>query len=158
MALNKGTLRQKLESILDSRPGSTPDAATDWANAYLEYASLAMSSQSSLPVAAAASLGLLVGAFTGAFQAMSSSAAAALIAQGVQGFWTTQVWVGPAVVGTTAFPGNLTLASELASIFADTAGTNADKAGRIADAFDTGAKTVMVSDVTPVTTIVGPIT
>jgi hypothetical protein len=157
MALVKSTLSQKLQSLLDARPGSTSDAGSDWANAYLAYASLGMSSQSSLPVAAAASLGLLVGAFTGAFEARSSTAAGAQIAQGVQSFWASQVWVGPAIVGTTAFPGNMALASELSSIFSDTSGSNGDKAGRIADAFDAGAKTVMVQDITPVSTVVGPI-
>ena len=158
MALIKSSLRQKLESVLDAQPKSADAAGSDWANAYLDYASLAMSSMSSLPVTASASLGLLVSAFTAGFQAQGSSAAGAQIAQGVSSFWSAQAWVGPGLVGTTASPGNEALASSLSAIFADTSGSNADKASALADAFDSGAKSVMVSDVSPVpVTVVGPI-
>jgi hypothetical protein len=71
------------------------------------------------------------------------------------------VWVGTTAVGSTASPGNASLSSALAAIFGDASETSdAEKAGQIADAFDAGAKLVMVSDIlttVPPSTVVGPI-
>jgi hypothetical protein len=147
MPLLKANLVQQLEATLKSRP-STAQSASEWASAYVAYAAMAMSASSSLPITATASQSTLVSAFTAAFQAQSSGGAAALIAQGVTTFWATMIWVGPTAVGTTLFPGNSSLSSALGAIFADTSGkSEADKARDIAEAFDAGAKTVMVNDI-----------
>ncbi len=160
MALQKSTLAQKLEQQFGAKPASSAQAASDWASAYVSYAAAAMSTGGSLPITAMASQSLLVAAFTAAFQTQSSSGAAAAMAQGVAGFWTAMVWIGPGMVGTTVFPGNSTLSSALAQIFGDTSQqSDADKAQALADAFDAGAKMVMVNDVQvpPLPPIMGPI-
>jgi hypothetical protein len=161
MALLKSTLAQRLEKQFGAKPSSSAQAASDWASAYVSYASSALSAATSLPVTATANQSLLVAAFTAAFQSMSPSGAAALMAQGVTGFWTAMVWAGPVAVGSTVFPGNATLSSTLSSIFDDTSRqSDADKARALADAFDAGAKTVIVNDIPltqPAPPIVGPI-
>jgi len=161
MALQKSTLSQKLEQQFGAKPSSSAQAASDWASAYVSYAAAAMSSLSSLPITAMAGQSLLASAFTAAFQTQSASGAAAAMAQGVTAFWTTMVWIGPGVVGTTVFPGNAALSSALSSIFGDTSGqqSDADKAKALADAFDAGAKMVMVNDVQipPLPPVMGPI-
>jgi hypothetical protein len=160
MALQKSTLSQQLEKQFSSKPSTPAQAALEWATAYASYAAMAMSSGGSLPVTALANQSLLVSAFTAAFQTQSSSGAAAAMAQGVTGFWAALVWVGPGMVGSTVFPGNPALSTALSSIFADTSGqSHADKARALADAFDAGAKMVVVNDVRvpPLSPIVGPI-
>jgi hypothetical protein len=160
MPLLKNTLAQQLEKLFDSKPSSSAQAASSWASAYVSYASSAMSAVGSLPVTATANQSALVSAFTAAFSTQTPSGAAAAMAQGVTAFWTTMVWVGPTSVGTTVFAGNLTLTAQLAQIFSDISEqSHKDKAGALADAFDAGAKTVMVNDVLPppATPVVGPI-
>ncbi len=161
MSLNKSTLSRAIEDVLDQKP-SLPEAAASWAKAYLSYAQTAMSSASSLPINAAGNLGILQGAFTGGFQALSSTAAAAAIAGGVTAFWSATLWVGPTAAGTTAVPGNFSLAGALAQLFADNSKTSAsEKASAFADAFDSGAKQVTVLDVLfvqPSPPVTGPIT
>jgi len=161
MPLMAATLSQSLEAVLKARPPAPPQAAADWARAYLAFASQALSSAGSLPVAAAANLGILLGAFTGALNARSASGAASLMAAGVTGFWSAMVWAGPAAVGTTLSPGNMSLASALETVFSDTSGkSEGEKARSLADAFEAGAKTVMVNDIPliqPAPPIVGPV-
>lgn len=161
MPLLADPLAKALEAVFDRKPGSVPDAAAGWANAYQSYAASAMSSLGSLPVTAPASFGVLLSAFTGGLQAQTSSGAAGLIAQGVMSFWSAMVWVGPTAVGTTASPGNASLAAALGAVFADTSEKTAgEKARKIADAFDGGAKLVMVNDVLliqPAPPVVAPI-
>lgn len=161
MPLLSAPLAQTLEGIFRKKPGSVPEAAMDWANAYLSYASTAMSSASSLPVTASAGLPLLMGAFLGALQSQGPGGAAASMAQGVTTFWATLVWVGPTAAGTTLFPGNAALAGTLAALFADTQGKSAgEKARQFADAFDAGAKMVLVNDIPfiqPAPPIIGPV-
>ena len=161
MPLAKTPLAQQLESIFQRKPSSASAAASDWANAYVGYASAALSMAGSVPVTANANLGVLQSAFNSAFQAKVPLAAAAVMAQGVIGFWSTMVWAGPIAAGTTASPGNFALASALGVIFGNVMGqSNADKARLFADAFDVGAKLVVVSDIPliqPAPPIVGPI-
>jgi hypothetical protein len=161
MPLMKASLSRDLEAIFERKPSSPPEAAANWAKAYVAYAGSALSAAASLPVTAPASLPLLIGAFTGAFQAQSPAGAAALMAQGVIGFWSAMAWVGPTAAGVTASPGNAVLAGALGAIFTDTSKkSEGDKANQIADAFDSGAKLVIVSDVPfaqPAPPIVGPI-
>lgn len=161
MPLMKASLSQQLESVFARKPQSAAEAAADWAKAYLDYASMAVSSAGSLPVTAAANLGLLQSAFMVAFQAQTSTGAALLITQGVLGFWSTLVWIGITAAGTTTSPGNSALAASLGAIFSDTAKESAaDKARQLADAFDVGAKLVIVTDIPfiqPAPPIVGPI-
>lgn len=161
MPLLSAPLAQTLEGIFRKKPGSVPDAAMDWANAYLNYASSAMSSAGSLPVTAAAGLPVLMGAFLGALQSQTPAAAAASMAQGVTAFWAALVWAGPTAAGTTLFPGNAALAGALSALFADTQGkSDGEKARQFADAFDAGAKMVMVNDIPiiqPAPPIIGPI-
>ncbi len=161
MPLMKSGLSQQLESILKRRPASAPEAGADWAQAYVSYAASALSGAGSLPVTAMASLSLVTSAFTGAFQAQSPAGAAALMAQGVMGFWSAMVWVGPTAAGTTVAPGNFALSAALGAVFSDTSKkSEGDKASEIADAFDAGAKLVMVSDIPfiqPAPPIVAPI-
>lgn len=161
MPLLKSTLAQQLEKQFSGKPSSPAQAASEWASAYVSYAASALSAGTSLPVTATANQSLLVSAFTAAFQTQSSSGAAAAMAQGVSGFWTAMVWSGPLAVGTTVFPGNAALSSALSAIFADTSKqSDGDKARALADAFDAGAKMVIVNDIPliqPAPPIVGPI-
>src|SRR5262245_25599876 len=161
MPLVKSTLAAQLENIFNQKPATSADAAVSWAQAYTSYAASALSTASSLPVTAAANTGILVGAFTSAFNALATQAAAAVMVQGVMAFWQAMVWAGPTAAGTTASPGNAALAGALGAIFSDTSDkTASDKASELADAFDAGAKLVIVSDIPfapPPTPIVGPI-
>ncbi len=160
MALIKSTLSSSLEEVLNRKP-STDEAAQSFATAYVSYASGAMSSASSLATNAQGNLSILQGAFSGAFQARSPAGAAAAISAGVMAFWTAIVWSGPSAAGTTIVPGNFSLSGALSSIFANTGEmSESDKAGALADAFDTGAKLVMVTDIPyaqPAPPITGPI-
>jgi|SRR5882672_9005637 hypothetical protein len=161
MPLTKSSLAQQLEQLFNNKPATAADAAAGWANAYLSYASTAISSAASLPVNASASLGVLLGGFQGGLSALAAPAAGALVGQAVLGFWQAIIWVGPTAAGTTAFPGNASLPAALAAVFADLGKSSAsEKANRLADAFDTGAKMVVVADipfVQPAPPIVGPI-
>jgi len=161
MPLIKDTLAQQIELSLKQRPQAAAAAAADWARAYVAYASSALSAAGSLPVTAPANQGALLSAFTSGFTAQAPPAAAASLAQGVILFWSAMVWTGPAAVGVTLSPGNASLAPSLAAIFADTSEqSEGDKARKFADAFDVGAKLVIVQDtplVQPAPPIIGPI-
>src|SRR6185503_17711088 len=101
MPLSKETLTQDLETIFGAKPKAAPLAAADWAKAYVGFASNALSTAASLPVTAAANFGIVLGAFTAAFQAQSPMATAAQKAQGVLAFWSAMAWVGPTAAGVT---------------------------------------------------------
>jgi hypothetical protein len=161
MPLAKSGLAQQLQQLFENKPATAADAAAGWANAYLSYAGSALSVAGSLPVNASGNFGLLLGGFQGGLSALAAPAAGALIGQAVLGFWQAIAWVGPTAAGTTVVPGNAALPAALAAIFADIGKSSpAEKANRLADAFDAGAKTVVVSDVPfvqPAPPIVGPI-
>lgn len=161
MALNKSTLADALARVLEASPATAADAAAQWANAYAGYAAAATSSASSLPVNAAANVAILLGGFQSGLAALMPVSAGALVAQGVTTFWQAIAWVGPTASGTTAFPGNASLAAMLAAIFTDLGRKSPqDKANELADAFDAGARTVLVVDVPfvqPAPPIIGPI-
>ena len=149
MPLVKSTLANALENLFTNNPGSVPEAAQKWAQAYLSYASAAITSTGGSGVNAMAGLGSLTGAFSGALQAMAPPAAAAAMAAGVTAFWLSIIWVGPAT-GVTVSPGNAALAGALAAVFSNLGKLSpAEKANAIADAFDAGAKLVMVLDTIP---------
>jgi len=161
MPLVKSSLADALTSVFRSKPSSSADAASQWADAYVAYAQPAMSTGGSAAVSAAAGRSTLVGAFTAGFNAQAPQATAAAIAAGVTAFWQSMVWAG-AGVGVTTVPGNFALAAALAAVFSDTnAEEPAPRAGRIADAFDAGAKAVVVTDTIPAAptpiVVVGPI-
>ncbi len=160
MALNKSTLADALAKIFDSKPSSSAEAGLQWAQAYHNYASGAMTSVASLPVNISAGLPILIGAFTGALTAMQAQASALAMAGGVMVFWQTIAWAGPTAAGATAVPGNFALIPALVAIFSDSGGgSNRDKAGKLADAFDAGARLVVASEAHLVTgvPIIGPI-
>jgi hypothetical protein len=161
MALNKSTLADALARVLEASPATAADAAAQWANAYAGYAAAATSSAFSLPVNAAANVAILLGGFQSGLAALMPVSAGALVAQGVMTFWQAIAWVGPTASGTTAFPGNAGLAAMLAATFADLGRKSPqDKANELADAFDAGARTVVVVDVPfvqPAPPIIGPI-
>ena len=161
MPLEKSALAQELENIVTQKPSSSAEAALQWANAYVTYASGALSKAGSLPTNAQANLGILNGAFTAALNSMTAATAASLMAQGIMTYWQAIVWVGPVASGVTVVPGNVTLIASLVAIFLDLSKkTPAEKAREFADAFDIGAKMVIVSDVPfvqPAPPIVGPI-
>ena len=161
MPLVKAKLARELENILPGEYYSSPEAAERWARAYVSFAGTAVSSAGSLPANAQGNMGIVVGAFTGAFNSLSSAGAASAIASGILSFWQAIVWVGPTASGATIWPGNCSLSATLQMIFEDRRGKSVgDKAGELADAFEAGAKIVMVSDipyVQPAPPIVGPI-
>jgi hypothetical protein len=162
MPLMKAALAQELERIFQRKPASAAEAAMAWVNAYHAYASAALSMAGGVPVTAAAHLSVLQNAFAGAFQAQTPMAAASAMAQGVLSFWSALQWIGPVGAGTTISPGNLALAVSLGAVFADSSSQQsiADKASRFADAFDAGARLVVVSDIPfiqPTPPVVGPI-
>jgi|ERR1051326_187234 hypothetical protein len=161
MPLNKSTLARPLQQLFEDKPASLADAASGWANAYVGYAGGAMSSAASLPVNASGNVGILLGAFQAGLSALTPATAGALVGQGILAFWQAIAWVGPTAAGATAFPGNAGLPAGLAAIFADLGRASAgEKANRLADAFDAGAKTVIVIDipfVQPAPPITGPI-
>jgi hypothetical protein len=159
--LSRSTLAKALEDALRRRPDAPAVAASDWARAYVAYAAGALTTAASVPTNASANQSVLTGVFTAAFTAGAAAAAANLIGQGVMAFWMAIVWSGPTATGATTVPGNLGLAATLAALFADVGGRSlAEKAGRFADAFDAGARQVVVTDVPavqPAPPIVGPI-
>ena len=159
--LMKASLADALERVLKNKPSSSAEAGVQWADAYLSYARGAQSSVASLPITAQAGMPILIGAFTTALTALAPPASALAMAAGVMAFWQSIVWVGPTAAGTTGVPGNFTLAAALMVIFADKSGASArDKASQIADAFDAGARMVMVVDiplVQPAPPIIAPI-
>jgi hypothetical protein len=161
MPLSKSALAQQLEQLIRNRPPTVADAAAAWANAYVGYAASAISAAASLPLNATGNFGILLGGFQGGLAALTPAGAAALIAQGVSAFWQAIAWTGPLAAGTTTVPGNTALAATLSAIFADLGNsTPAEKANRIADAFDLGARAVIVTDVPfvqPAPPIVAPI-
>jgi len=149
MPLVKSTLANGLESVFNNNPSSVAEAAQKWAQAYVSYASAAMTSTGGSAVNAMAGLGTLTGAFTGALQAQASPASAGAMAAGVTAFWLSIIWAGPAT-GVTVSPGNAALATALAAVFSNLGKLSAsEKANAIADAFDAGAKLVMVLDTIP---------
>ena len=160
MSLNKSSLSSALEDVLNNKP-AIEEAALSWAKAYVSYAQNAMSSASSLPTNAMGNLGILQGAFTGAFQSRTSTGAAAAISAGVTTFWAGIIWAGAAASGATIVPGNISLSGSLAQIFSDTEWKSAsEKARALADAFDSGANQVVVLDIPfaqPAPPISGPI-
>jgi hypothetical protein len=158
--LVKSTLSSALEAVLESKPDPVASAASDWAQAYLTYAASAMSSVSSLATNASGNQSILIGAFSSALASQDSSGAASTIASGVMAFWQAIVWSGASAVGTTSSPGNFSLSASLSSIFSDTGEASAgDKANSLADAFDAGARQVMVMDILTSSgvPVVGPI-
>lgn len=147
MPLIKSSLASALTNLFESEPSATADAGLRMAEAYLSYASAALSPTGGAAVNAAAGLSVLSGAFTSALATQDSDGAAAAMSAGVMAFWQMIAWSGAAAVGVTAAPGNFALTSTLSSIFSDTSESSArDRADRIADAFDTGAKLVIVVD------------
>ena len=161
MSLSASTLTQDLERVLTAKPSSPVDAALAWANAYQTYATGALSTAASLPITAPASFSILLGAFLAGLSALTPVTAGAVVAQGVTAYWQAIAWLGPVSAGATAFPGNPALAAALGALFADLSGKSAaDKARELAEAFDAGAKAVIVSDVLfvqPSPPVVGPI-
>ncbi len=142
-------LRGQFEVIFSSRPASKAAAGQQWAQAYVSYAAAAMTSTGGAAMNAMAGLASLTSAFTAALQQDDANGAAGTMASGVMAFWQAIAWVG-AGSGVTTSPGNAALASALAAVFADTQEASAsDKAGRVADAFDAGARLVIVMDTIP---------
>lgn len=160
MPLLKSSLASELEDVFNRKPAASADAALAWAQAYVNYASKALSTAGSLPVTAPANVGTLTAAFTAAFNTLASQAAAAVMASGVTAYWQALAWAGPVAAGATSVPGNMTLAAALAAVFSDLSGKSAaEKAGELADAFDAGAKLVIVSETSFLSgaPIVGPV-
>jgi hypothetical protein len=161
MPLTKATLANALTDVFEARPSVAPEAAFQWADAYLQYAHGAIATAGGMAVNAQAGLPVLLGAFTAGLSALQAQAAAAIVAQGVTTFWQMLIWVGPAAAGSTLVPGNFTLAPALGAIFASVAEESArDKAARFADAFDANARMVIVSEipfVQPAPPIIGPV-
>lgn len=160
MPLMKSNLARDFEAIFEARISSVAQAAGEWARAYAAYAANALSKAATVPVNAAAGRGMLVAPFTAAFNARSAAGAAGLICQGVILFWQSMAWTGATAAGVTVVPGNMALAGMLTAVFSDLSNKSpADKAGELADAFDAGAKMVVVSDIpfAPAPPVVGPI-
>jgi hypothetical protein len=161
MPLMKSSLADGLASLFESEPSSAADAGLRWAQTYLSYASAALSPTGGVPVNAAAGLSVLGGAFTSALGTQDAAASAAAMSAGVTTFWQMMIWTGAAAAGVTAAPGNFALTSALTAILGDTGQAGArDRANRMADAFDAGAKMVIVVDtplVQPAPPVVGPI-
>jgi hypothetical protein len=160
MSLDKSTLAQALEDVYTRRPSSVAEAGSDWAKAYVSYASGGASPTQGLPVTAMAGLSTLTAAFTAALGIQTPAGSAGAMAQGVMAFWQAIVWVSPAYAGATTVPGNFTLAGALAAVFGDLdQKSERDKAGAVADAFDAGAKMVMITDIQTTTGVptVGPV-
>ena len=159
MPLVKSSLSSALADLFTNYPSSRSEAGQKWAQAYVSYASAALSPTGGTGVNAMAGLSSLASAFSSALQQEDPNGTAGAMATGVQAFWQSIAWVGTAS-GTTIVPGNFALSSALAAVFSDLGQSSAsDKAGKVADAFDGGAKTVMVLDVLPgpVSPVTGPI-
>ena len=147
MPLVKSSLSSALANVFANHPSSKSDAGQQWAQAYVSYAAAAMSPTGGTGVNAMAGLSSLASAFTSALQQEDPNGTASTMSTGVQTFWQSISWVGAAAVGVTTVPGNFGLTSALASVFSDLGESSAsDKANQVADAFDSGAKTVMVQD------------
>jgi hypothetical protein len=147
MPLVKSSLASALANVFTNYPASRADAGQQWAQAYVAYAAVAMSPTGGLGVNATAGVSSLASAFTAALQQEDPNGTASTMATGVQTFWQTISWVGAAAVGVTTSPGNAALTSALAAVYSDLAESSAtQKADAVADAFDAGAKTVMVTD------------
>lgn len=161
MPLSKSDLADALEKVFAASPASPADAAMQWAKAYAGYAGAAMTVAASLPITAPANFSLLLNGFQGGLAALTPVTAGNLIAQGITTFWQSMAWLGPLAAGTTSYAGNSALGPMLSLTFADLRNkTPEEKAGELADAFDLGARLVMVSDVPliqPAPTIIGPI-
>ncbi len=158
MPLVTSSLASALANVFANYPSSKSEAGQKLAQAYVSYASAALSPTGGTGVNAMAGLSSLTSAFTGALQQEDPNGTASAMATGVQTFWQSISWVG-AAVGVTTVPGNFALASALGSVFSDLGQRSAsDKADKVAEAFDGGAKTVMVLDTTPPAVVtVGPI-
>ena len=159
MPLVKSSLSSALADVFTNYPGSKSEAGQKWAQAYVSYASAALSPTGGTGVNAMAGLSSLASAFTSALQQEDPNGTAGAMATGVQTFWQSISWVGSAT-GSTIVPGNFALTSALAAVFSDLGQSSAsDKADKVADAFDGGAKTVMVLDILPGTVppVTGPI-
>jgi hypothetical protein len=161
MPLMTSSLAHALASLFESEPTSAVEAGQRWAQAYVSYASAAQSPTGGVPANATAGLSVLGSAFTSALGTQDAAGAAGAMSAGVMAFWQMMVWTGAAAVGVTAAPGNFALTSALTSIFGDTGEVAArDKVDQLADAFDAGAKMVIVVDtplVQPAPPVVGPI-
>jgi len=149
MPLIKSSLSSALADVFANYPSSKDEAGQKWAQAYVSYAAAALSPTGGTGVNAMAGLSSLASAFSGALRQEDPNGAASAMATGVQTFWQSISWVG-AAVGVTTVPGNFALSSALAAVFSDLGESSAtDKGDRVADAFDAGAKTVMVLDTIP---------
>jgi hypothetical protein len=147
MPLVKSSLASALADLFTNYPASKSEAGQKWAQAYVSYASAALSPTGGTGVNAMAGLSSLASAFTSALQQEDPNGTAGAMATGVQTFWQSISWVG-AGTGTTIVPGNVALTSALAAVFSDLGQNSAsDKADRVADAFDGGAKSVIVLDI-----------
>src|SRR5260370_42581069 len=124
MPLSKSGLAQALEDVSNRRP-SLAQAGSDWAQAYVTYASGATSPMGGLPVTAMAGLSPLTAAFTAALGVQTAAGSAGVMAQGVMAFWQTIAWVAPTYAGVTTGPGNSAVARPLATVFPDLAQENA---------------------------------
>lgn len=159
MPLVKSILSSALADLFTNYPSSKSEAGQKWAQAYVSYASAALSPTGGTGVNAMAGLSSLASAFSSALQQEDPNGTAGAMTTGVQAFWQSISWVGTAT-GTTIVPGNFALTSALAAVFSDLGQSSAsDKADKVADAFDGGTKTVMVLDVLPgpVPPVTGPI-
>jgi len=159
MPLVKSSLASSLADVFANYPSSKSEAGQKWAQAYVSYAAAAMSPTGGTGVNAMAGLSSLASAFTGALQQEDPNGTASAMATGVQTFWQSISWVG-AATGVTTVPGDFALTSALAAVFSDLGDSSASaKADSVADAFDGGAKTVMVLDTIPGPTapVLGPI-
>jgi hypothetical protein len=156
MPLVKSSLSSALANIFASYPSSRSDAAQQMAQAYVSYAAAALSPTGGAAVNAMAGVSSLTSAFSGALQQEDPNGTASAMATGVQTFWQTIMWVG-AATGSTTVPGNFALTSALGAVFSDLGDSSAsERADRIADAFDSGAKTVIVLDVNNATGVPTP--
>jgi hypothetical protein len=147
MPLVKASLASALADIFANYPASKSEAGQKWAQAYVSYASAAMSPTGGTGVNAMAGLSSLASAFEGALQQEDPNGTGSAMATGVQTFWQSISWVGSAT-GSTTVPGNFALSSALAGVFSDLGESSAtEKGDKVADAFDAGAKAVIVLDI-----------
>src|SRR5258708_34436932 len=98
MPLSKSSLAQALEDVYNRRP-SLAQAGSDWAQAYVTYASGATSPMGGLPVTAMAGLSPLTAAFTAALGVQTAAGSAGVMAQGVVGFGQPTDWVDTHTAG-----------------------------------------------------------
>src|SRR5437868_15147277 len=114
MPLSKSTLAQALEGVYSHRPPSVAQAGSDWAQAYVSYASGATSPTGGLPVTAMAGLSPLTAAFTAALGVQTAAGSGGVMAQGVVAFWRTIGWGGVGGGWTAAAAGWIRLAAAVA--------------------------------------------